>query len=191
MSKSSKPAETLGKPKAKRVKKRGKGISGARRAPRRKPAEIRTPARRAEFLSYIRGGPDQPPLSGAHAALKTGLLRSQAYAWRYDDPAFAAEWDEAYQEGLDYLEDDVRSRARATSDKLAMFLLETQRPEKYTRRKVIIHNGDRSVGLIDMKGFSPEVQALIEAHLDEIEAICAAERERLDQPAPMQIAGPK
>lgn len=45
--------------------------------------------------------------------------------------AFAAEWDEAVDEGTDVLEDVAFRRAVDGSDRLLIFLLKARRPEKF------------------------------------------------------------
>ncbi len=71
------------------------------------------------------------PTSAANAA---GVGRSTAYLWRQEDPAFAAEWDDAVAVGIDRLETEVFRRAIEYSDKLATFLLKKRRPEVYGDR---------------------------------------------------------
>lgn len=87
--------------------------------------------------------------------------RSTAYEWREEDEAFAKQWEDAVQDGLDLLEHEARRRAfdglvrkkftkggdpiidpetqaqyfeREYSDTLLIFLLKGGRPEKYRER---------------------------------------------------------
>lgn len=86
------------------------------------------------------------------AARAAGVSRSRAYQLRDEDPAFAAQWEEAENEAIDALELEMRRRAmqgveepvfyqgfevgtiRRYSDTLAIFLAKAHRPEKYRDR---------------------------------------------------------
>lgn len=79
----------------------------------------------------------------------SGMARSTVYRLRKNDPAFASVFSEAFEEGIDALEDEARRRAfegverpvfyqgkqcgaiREYSDTLLMFLLKGARPGKY------------------------------------------------------------
>jgi len=63
--------------------------------------------------------------------------RSAAYAWRDEDPDFAAAWEEAIQESIDALEQVAWERAKDQSDRMLEILLKGHRPEKYTDRKLL------------------------------------------------------
>ena len=65
------------------------------------------------------------------AAQTAGIHRDTAYFERSVDPAFAAEWKEALDRGVDMLEDVAKQRAYAGSDTLLIFLLKAHRPERY------------------------------------------------------------
>jgi hypothetical protein len=65
------------------------------------------------------------------------LGRTAAYAWRGDDPAFAAEWLDAAEAGIDLLEDEARRRAMGGSDLLLIFLLRNRRPDIYRPPKAL------------------------------------------------------
>ncbi len=83
------------------------------------------------------------------AAEMTGFARRTWYVHRDNDPEFAAAWDEACDQGADYLEDEARRRAvdgtdkpvyhqgqmvgtiREYSDTLLIFLLKGRRPERF------------------------------------------------------------
>jgi hypothetical protein len=87
---------------------------------------IRTPKKRASFLTAIGAG------NSVTAACETaGLGRTAVYAWRADDAAFAAEWDDAADQGVDLLEDEARRRAMAQSDLLLIFMLKHRRPDVF------------------------------------------------------------
>lgn len=65
------------------------------------------------------------------AALEAGIHRDTAYFERSRDPAFAKEWTDALDRGVDMLEDVAKKRAYEGSDTLLIFLLKAHRPEKY------------------------------------------------------------
>jgi hypothetical protein len=72
-----------------------------------------------------------------HAAAGAGIGCASVYEWRYDDPAFARDWDAAVRLGGEGLEDIARERARNGSDLLMIFLLKGIFPEKYRDRVTI------------------------------------------------------
>jgi len=83
------------------------------------------------------------------ALLQAGVSRCTAYTHRAKDAAFAADWEEAIQDGVDMLEMEANRRAahgvdrpiyfqgtridtvKDFSDNLLMFLLKAYRPEKF------------------------------------------------------------
>lgn len=83
------------------------------------------------------------------AARAAGLSRSRAYELRREDPAFAADWQDALHEATDAIAWEARRRAlqgvarpvfyqgrqvgewRQYSDRLLQFLLRAYRPEVY------------------------------------------------------------
>ena len=67
-----------------------------------------------------------------------GCTRQAAHARRRVSPTFRQAWDQAEQDAVDTLEAAAWKRARETSDKLLMFLLQAHRPEKYAARLVVI-----------------------------------------------------
>jgi len=122
-----------------------------------------TPKKTAAFLDALRSG-----LSVSHAARLTGFSRTTWYLARRDDPALAADWESACEEGADRLEDEavrravegvrkertVTSQGRALrdehgnlvkdvdidySDTLLIFLLKGRRPDKYAERRKVDH----------------------------------------------------
>lgn len=66
----------------------------------------------------------------AHAA---GGTTSNFKSWRNRDPDFAKDWDEAIEEGTDFIEDVATERAMKKSDPLMLAILKARRPEKYDR----------------------------------------------------------
>jgi len=91
-----------------------------------KQRTVRTPKKRRSFLTALAAGH-----SGTAACHLSRLGRTAAYAWRNDDPVFAAEWLDAAEAGIDLLEDEARRRAMAGSDLLLIFLLRNRRPDVY------------------------------------------------------------
>jgi len=73
------------------------------------------------------------------------INRRTAYRWRDRFATFADEWDEALEDALDLLEGEAWKRARDHSDRLLMYLLTAHRPDKYSDRLKVDHEGD--VGL--------------------------------------------
>ncbi len=94
-------------------------------------------------------------LSGSvtYAAFKAGIERRTLYRRKANDEAFAAEWDEALQLGIDRLQDHAMQRAlhgtertvyrngkqigstQQYDNKLLQFLLRAHRPEIYGARQ--------------------------------------------------------
>jgi hypothetical protein len=109
----------------------------------------RKPSRRRRFLEELAKG-----WSVSKAAQTAGVSRAQIYRWRTEDPQFATDWNEAYEVGVDALEDAAYSRAVegvATpifdkqakqvgkkveySDRLLELLLKSKRPRVYVRQE--------------------------------------------------------
>lgn len=61
------------------------------------------------------------------ACRQAGVSRKTAYKWKDENEEFAAQWKDALEDALDVLEWDARKRARASSDKLIIWLLEVHR----------------------------------------------------------------
>ena len=109
-----------------------------------KAAAARRPKKKALFLQAL-----TDTVNVTLSCRKAGIPRRTAYDWREADDAFARDWDEALEEGIDLLEAEVHRRAfegverpvyykgervgewRHYSDALATFLLRAHRPEKY------------------------------------------------------------
>jgi hypothetical protein len=66
--------------------------------------------------------------------------------WRDRDAAFAASWDEAFDEGTDHLEDLALRGAEQGSERLLLALLKARRPDRYQRVQVE-HSGSLEVML--------------------------------------------
>ena len=73
--------------------------------------------------------------------MRAEIGRTAAYKWRDDDEAFAAEWEDAIEEGTDALEDEAIRRAKDKSDTLLIFMLKARRPEKFKDRAETTHKG--------------------------------------------------
>lgn len=72
--------------------------------------------------------------SVADAAAAAGVTRSHVYQVRKEDPAFAAQWEEAQESAIDALERAAFERAKNISDPLIQFLLKAHRPRVYKDR---------------------------------------------------------
>ena len=88
----------------------------------------------------------------SRSASEAGVSRQMAYKERETSEHFRAAWDDAIEEGLDYLEEEARRRAyegtlkpvfnrgmlaghvREFSDTLTIFLLKGRRPQVYGDR---------------------------------------------------------
>lgn len=114
-----------------------------------------TAARRKRFLNVL-----SETANVTLAARASGMSRSSAYRLRKAEASFAEAWDDAVEEALDLIEEEVRRRAvdgrekpvfyqgrecgrvREYSDTLAVFFLKAHRPEKYADRKKCEHTGE-------------------------------------------------
>jgi hypothetical protein len=148
------------------------------------PAGIRrhtlTIKKRKIFLASLSGGK-----TVTAAALDAGYNRRYMYMVRDENLEFAAEWDDAIQEGLDLLETEVRRRAtgfeeelvyqgRKTkekvtrhSDNLLMFFLKAKRPEFKDNSKIEVTVGDRLGEMTDAIIGKPEAEPEPEAPVTE------------------------
>ena len=103
-------------------------------------------------------------LSITAAAQHAKVGRSTIYAWRNEDGPFASRMDDAYEAGVDTLEDHALQRAHDAdkpSDALTMFLLKAHRPARYRERVDRSHSGElRQVKRIVMEGHDPELENL-------------------------------
>jgi hypothetical protein len=91
---------------------------------------IRTDRARTAFISRF-----SETCNVSEACRAANISRCAAYAWRKDDPEFAAEWDDAEQTAIDKLEQVAWERATDDkSDRMLEILLKAHRPEKYVDR---------------------------------------------------------
>lgn len=100
----------------------------------------RTPTKKEKFLKSLSTG--VPNVSKACKAAAIG--RTLAYQWKREDPEFAQEWEDAYQNAVDGLEQSAWQRAQRRkdpSDTLLIFLLKGHRPERYKDRAQVEHMG--------------------------------------------------
>lgn len=89
---------------------------------------VRTFKRRKLFLDQLAVGS-----SISFAAQAAGGTTQNFRRWRETDPDFAADWDDAIEQGTDYIEDIATERAMKKSDPLMAMILKARRPEKYDR----------------------------------------------------------
>ena len=100
----------------------------------------RTPQKKGKFLKSLSTG--IPNVARACRAAAIG--RTLAYQWRKDDPDFAEQWENAYQNAIDNLEETAWKRAgreKNPSDTLLIFVLKSNRREIYGDRQQIEHQG--------------------------------------------------
>jgi hypothetical protein len=145
--------------------------------PRRRPAKIGR-QRRDDFLEHLREG-----LTVSAAAEKAGHDRRRFYELRNTDAAFAQEWEDAYEQGTDALEDEARRRAvdgwdeavyqkgelagtvRKYDSKLLELLLRARRPERFREHYTVEHKSLKEVSVDDIEKMSDEELAQVEAEI--------------------------
>lgn len=81
------------------------------------------------FLATIRGLPVVRV-----ACEKAGITRKTAYQWRKWDAEFAKEWDEAREDGIDRIEQNLMNQALNQNTTAAIFLLKCLRRDVYAER---------------------------------------------------------
>lgn len=121
------------------------------------------------FLEHLR-----QTANVSRSAKEAGVARQVAYRERGNSDAFREAWDDAIEEGLDYLEEEARRRAyegtlkpvfyqgdevgyvREFSDTLMIFLLKGRRPEVYGDRvkQEITGSGGGPIEVIEVVGGS-------------------------------------
>lgn len=107
---------------------------------------IRTEQNRANFLAALRE-------TGriTTAAQIVGHSRNTLYEWKLDDPDFALEWEAAFTQAADSLEDEAVRRAMSGSDLLLIFLLKGLKPDRYREQRHLTIEQRLSV---DVRGMS-------------------------------------
>ena len=100
-----------------------------------------------EFLSKMRNsGNIRASCEAAH------ISRATAYRWRAQWSTFAAEWDEAKDDAVDWLDLEAWKRAtQGQSDRLLMFLLKAHKPSVYSPVQTVKHEGTGEGGEIEFK----------------------------------------
>lgn len=91
--------------------------------------------KRRRFLDYVRDG-----YAITKAAEAAKIPRQTLYDWRKADQDFAHEWDDAYEQGCDALEEVAQNRAIDKSDLMLIFLMKGRRPQRY--RDNVKHESD-------------------------------------------------
>lgn len=89
---------------------------------------VRTFKRRKLFLDQLAVG-----ASVSFAAAAADGTSQNFRKWRDADPEFSKDWDDAIEEGTDFIEDAAVDRAIKKSDPLMAMILKARRPEKYDR----------------------------------------------------------
>lgn len=117
---------------------------------------MRSVRQTSAFLAALCGGG-----TVKQACAAAGIERRAANERRKRDPAFAAEWDRAAQEGtdtiIDILEAELTRRAIEYSDTLLLAKLRALKPEVYRERNVVEHTT-----AIDFAGAREELQRRFE-----------------------------
>lgn len=101
---------------------------------------VRTFKRRKIFLDMLAAGNTE----SAAARAADGKLRNFK-KWRDEDVDFAKDWEEAIDEGTDFIEDIATERAIKKSDALMAMILKARRPEKFDRGSKLELTGGISV----------------------------------------------
>lgn len=101
---------------------------------------VRSFDKRKKFLDELELG-----MSPSRAAMAAGESLGFFKRWKESDANFARDWDEAVEQGTDYLEDEATIRATKKSDPLMMFMLKARRPDKYDRGSKLELSGGISV----------------------------------------------
>lgn len=101
---------------------------------------IRTDRARTAFLRVF-----AETCNVSEACRAANIGRTAAYAWRDDDPDFAAAWDEAEQVAADSLEKVAWDRAKSgQSDRMLEILLKAHRPRYREKQAVEVSGPDGS-----------------------------------------------
>jgi len=108
---------------------------------------IRTDRAREAFLNAL-----STSCNVSAACRAADISRTAVYAWKRDDPEFAAEWEDAEGAAIDELEGVAYARAIAgESDRMLEILLKGHR-NRY-RDKVKLVGGDDGDAAIKFSGF--------------------------------------
>ncbi len=123
--------------------------------------------RRTKFLEALRGEDGGPPATVRQACAAAGVSRRTVDVWRRDDPEFAEQYGDCFEDGTDLLETVAHERAvngvadpifnkdgeqvgerRKYSDDLLKFTLAGRRPERY-REGTTVNVQQNSIAVID------------------------------------------
>ena len=63
-----------------------------------------------------------------HAAQAAGVSRQTAYRWRHEDSDFADQWEEAFENAVDEVENTIYQQAVGGNTLAAIFYLKAHRP---------------------------------------------------------------
>ncbi len=120
-----------------------------------------TSEKRAAFLAFLASGG-----TVAAAARSIGMSRMNAYLTRDADPAFAAEWDAAIDEGTEQLEQVAIQRGIEKSDVLLIFMLKGRKPDTYRDNLNLKHSGDAEQPIVTEHRTNPTaVKAAEDAYI--------------------------
>jgi hypothetical protein len=101
---------------------------------------VRTFRARKAFLDSLAAGD-----SLSKAARAAGGTTSIFKRWKAEDENFASDWEEALEEGTDFIEDTATDRAMKKSDPLMLAILKARRPEKFDRASKLELSGGLDV----------------------------------------------
>lgn len=94
---------------------------------------IRTDRAREAFIATL-----GESCNVSQACRAANISRSAAYAWRDEDPEFAAAWKEAEEQAADALEQVAWERATTDkSDRMLEILLKAHRPDKFVEKRLL------------------------------------------------------
>jgi hypothetical protein len=116
--------------------------------------------------------------SVTRSATLAGYTRSTAYLYRAADPAFAAAWDDAFQQGADRMEDEVQRRShdgwledvyykgevvgavRRFSDTLLLANVKARRPERFRENAKVAVSLSESLEALVLASLAPVEPAI-------------------------------
>ncbi len=120
---------------------------------------ISHPGKRAFLAAFAETG------NVSESASIAGVSREAHYDWKAQDADYAAAFEEAKQRAGDALEDEAVKRARGEhgSDRLLIFLLQGNKPEKFKHRVATEHTGAvKHQHSVDLTGLTDDELALLD-----------------------------